>query len=136
MIRKKEYPGFLLYFDRVEGLFNNLNDEQLGFIFRVMYEYSRYHREPDELPMVYALVWPTLKAMLDGDRDAYEQKCAQGAHAAACRVAEAKGKPKPQRDDFLTEYLKSNQKVEDKIKEQEFEALRAEKMRMILTNNN
>lgn len=114
--KKKQYPGFLLYFDRVEGLFTELDDEGLGYICRVMYNYARYGEMPENMPAVYALIWPTLKKMLDDDKTAYEEKCALGAYAAQCRVAEAKKEPKPENP--LTY-------------EQNFENLRESKLRML-----
>lgn len=98
---KKEYPGFLVFFDKVEGLVNHLDDERLGKVFRAMYEYSRNGQEPNELDDASAIIWPILRTMLDNDRESYNQKCDQGAYAASCRVAEAKNEPKPDREQFF-----------------------------------
>lgn len=123
--KKKGYPGFLLYFDRVEGLFSRLGDEQLGYICRMMYNYARYGKEPEEMPEVYALIWPELRTMLDDDRAAYEEKCAQGEYAAACRVAEAKHEPKPQKEQFFENRRTDRQLTEEeKFEENREKALR------------
>lgn len=99
--KKREYPGFLLYFDRVEGMVEVFDDEKLGAAFRAMYEYARCGKEPESMDQALAVVWPTLKSMLDRDRENYNIKCDQGAYAAACRVADAKQEPKPDRERFF-----------------------------------
>ena len=106
--KKKEFPGFLLYFDRITGIFEKLEDNQLGYVMRIIYNYARYGTEPQNIPAQYAVVWPTLQDMVDSDREAYEYKCAQGAHAAACREAMASGLPKPDKDEFIEEYRKTH----------------------------
>ena len=64
MSKKKEYPGYLLYFDRVEGLMD-LPDSDLGLNSRAIFFYARDRKEPTELPEKFSLIWPMLKRMLE-----------------------------------------------------------------------
>lgn len=97
----KEYPGFLVYFDKVEGLMNVMNDEQLGGVFRAMYNYARFETEPKEIEPMLQIIWPVLKNMLDVGKANYDYRCDHGAYAATCRVAEAKNEPKPDKEEFI-----------------------------------
>ena len=108
MRKKKKYPGYLLYFDRVEGLFNTLDDEKLGYIMRVIYNYARYGENPCDMPKEYRLAWYSLKEMLNDDREAYLEKKALGAHAAACKSADQQGLPKPDKEMFVEEYMNTH----------------------------
>ena len=104
MTRRKEYPGFLLYFDRMEGLISELPDEELGMVLRAMYHYARFGTEPEELPRELRFFWPTLRKMLDDDRAAYEDKCRAGAYSATCQAAKQRGEKAPDREEYYKRY--------------------------------
>lgn len=104
MTKRKEYPGFLLYFDKMEGLINELPDEELGAVLRAMYRYARTGEEPEQLPRELRFFWPMLRKMLDDDRTAYEDKCRAGSYSAACQAAKQRGEKAPDRQEFDKRY--------------------------------
>lgn len=104
MTRHKEYPGFLLYFDKIEGLVNELPNAELGMVLRAMYHYARQGEEPEELPQELRFFWPMLRKMLNDDRIAYEEKCRAGSFSAACQAAKQRGEKPPNREEFEKRY--------------------------------
>ncbi len=106
MSRKKEYPGYLLYFDQMEGLVSVLNDEELGLIHRAIFHYAREGKEPENLPEKFALIWPAIQKNLDRDKEAYEDKCRSNAYNAAMRISKQKGEQAPDRAVFDAAYDK------------------------------
>ena len=138
MSRKKEYPGYLLYFDQMEGLVSVLNDEELGLIHRAIYYYARERKEPENLPDKFALIWPAIQNNLDRDREAYEGKCRSNAYSAAARVSKQKGEQPPDREVFNAAYDKKYGTGQT-LKEDVFEEMRKEainKLRNISMNKN
>lgn len=130
MSKKKEYPGYLLYFDRVEGLMD-LPDEELGLISRVIFFYARDKKEPDSLPEKFSLIWPMLKRMLDEDRNAYEEKCRTKSYAASVKAARDRGEQVPDRAVFNAVYDKAHSFATAAITEDEFEQNRQRGLEMI-----
>ncbi len=104
MSRKKEYPGYLLYFDQMEGLISVLNDEELGQIHRAIYHYARVGKIPDDMPDKVKVIWPSIRNNLDRDREAYEEKCRTNAYNAAARVSKQKGERPPDKTEFNARY--------------------------------
>lgn len=128
MSKKKEYPGYLLYFDRVEGLMD-LPDADLGRVSRAIFFYARDRKEPTDLPKTLLYFWPMLRRMLDEDRNAYEEKCRTKAYAASVKAAKDKGEPVPDRVVFNANYDKTYG-TGTPMTEDEFEKSREEKIRM------
>ena len=129
MSKKKEYPGYLLYFDRVEGLMD-LSDADLGLVSRAIFYYARDKKEPEDLPEKFSLIWPMLKHMLDEDRNAYEEKCRTKAFAATVKAAKDKGEPLPDRAVFNANYDKTYG-TGTTMTEDEFEKKKQENLRML-----
>ena len=129
MSRKKGYPGYLLYFDRVEGLMD-LEDADLGLISRAIFFYARDKKEPEDLPEKFSLIWPMLRRMLDEDRNAYEDKCRTKAYAASVKAARDKGEPVPDKEVFNARYDKTYG-TGITITEDEFEQNRQKNLKMI-----
>ncbi len=131
MSRKKEYPGYLLYFDQMQGLVESCTDEELGMIHRAIFYYAQDRKEPEELPKEFRMVWPAIRRKLDEDRDAYEEKCRSAAYSATVKAAKAKGQPAPDRTLFDAMYNRGAGFTTRKLKEQEFEQMREEKLAML-----
>ena len=129
MSKKKEYPGYLLYFDRVEGLMD-LPDEDLGLISRVIFFYARDRKEPKDLPEKFSVIWPIRRRMLDEDRNAYEEKCRTKAYAASVKAAKEKGETIPDRAVFNASYDKTYG-TGVALTEEEFERRRQNNLRML-----
>ncbi len=123
MSRKKEYPGYLLYFDQMEGLISVLNDEELGQIHRAIYHYAREGKIPEDLPDKVKVIWPSIRNNLDRDREAYEEKCRTNAYNAAARVSKQKGEPPPDKAEFDARYDREYRTGRSSTQD-EFEGLR------------
>ena len=129
MSRRKEYPGYLLYFDRVEGLMD-LPDADLGRVNRAIFFYARDRKEPADLPEKLSYIWPMLRHMLDEDRNAYEEKCRTKAYAASVKAARDKGEPVPDKEVFNARYDKTYGSG-TAMTEDEFERNRQKNLKMI-----
>ena len=124
MNRKKEYPGYLLYFDQMQGLEETCIDEELGLIHRAIFYYARDGKTPEELPKEFRMIWPSIQRKLDEDRAAYEEKCRAASYSAAAKQAKAKGEPVPDRTAFDAKYDRENGLVRKPMSDDEFEKAR------------
>ncbi len=131
MSKKKEYPGYLLYFDQMQGLVETCTDEELGLIHRAIFYYARDRIVPENLPTEFRMIWPSIQRKLDEDRNAYEEKCRSASYSAAAKQAKAKGEPVPDRDVFNAKYDKEFGLTRKPLTEQEFEKMREEKIAML-----
>ena len=130
MSKKKEYPGYLLYFDRIEGFVEECTDEEFGIISKAMFYYARDRKEPTELPKVFRIAWPVIRRMLDEDRAAYEDKCRSAAYSATVKASKAKGEPAPDRKVFDSIYDKQFQTGQP-MSQQEFDKEKEKRIRML-----
>ena len=65
--------GILLYFDRLEAL-RELDDGELGKVFRAVWEYAESGTIPD-LPKELQPFWKVLRPGVDSSRLAYQERC-------------------------------------------------------------
>ena len=134
MSRKKQYPGYLLFFDQMQGLVETCSDEELGLIHRAIFYYARDRIIPENLPSEFRMIWPAIQRKLDEDKEAYEEKCRSASYSAAVKQAKAKGEPAPDRAVFDAKYNKEFGLTRKQPTEQEFEQMREEKIAMLLKN--
>lgn len=136
MSKKKEYPGMLLYFNRIEGIADRLNDQELGMIFRAMFNYARFGTEPESLEDKYYLIWPLLKDMLDNDRTRYEDTCRTNAYNSACKNAKVNNQPKPDKEEFERQYnMVKKTNSPERLQEQEQNELRNKALNRLKEHN-
>lgn len=68
--------SFVLYYDLLDQL-EMLNNEQLGELTFAIFRYERYGIVPDHLSDMLKVFFSFIKATLDRDRLAYEERCQQ-----------------------------------------------------------
>ena len=66
--------SFVLYHDMLEQL-EFLDNEQIGELMLAIFRYERYGVEPSDFSDVLKIFFSFVKATLDRDREAYEQRC-------------------------------------------------------------
>ena len=104
MTAKKKYPGFLVYFDQMDGVVAELNDRELGAIFRATYLYARDGELPAFQNQGLRISWDYMQKMVDRDKESYEEKCRKNSYNAACSAAKHKGLEKPDEAEFMANY--------------------------------
>ena len=70
--------GFLVYFDWETPL-QELNNEELGELFRAMFAYAKYGEQLDFEHRSLKLVFGFIKSAIERDKAAYEEKCRKNA---------------------------------------------------------
>ena len=74
--------SFLVYFDW-EAPLQELNNEELGELFRAIFVYAKYGELIDFEHRSLKLVFGFIKSALDRDKTAYEEKCRKNAENAS-----------------------------------------------------
>ena len=73
--------SFLVYFDW-EAPLQELNNEELGELFRAMFIYAKYGELIDFEHRSLKLVFGFIKSAVDRDREAYKERCKRNAENA------------------------------------------------------
>ncbi|MBE7004184.1 MAG: hypothetical protein E7425_07865 [Ruminococcaceae bacterium] len=81
----KGRPGILLYFDTVEPLLEQLNDEELGRLFRASFDYAKSSIEPSFDDRILKMAWGSIKTCLDRDEARYNEAIIQRRYAVYSR---------------------------------------------------
>lgn len=88
----KGRPGILLYFETVEPLLTQLNDEQAGRLFRAAFDYALRGVTPSFSDVLVTMAWAVLKPCIDRDEDRYNDTVIQRQYAVYCRECKKNGK--------------------------------------------
>lgn len=117
MGRKKEYPGMLLYFDRIKGMIDNLEDAEIGQLFKAMYYYAYENKSPEFEDRALRLLWPELAFMIDRDKERYLEVSANNSYNAKIRVKDA-GALLPDREEYVKNYKEKSAIVAKSVVQQ------------------
>lgn len=79
---KTNRKSFLIYFDW-EAPLQELNNEELGELFRAIFIYAKYGKEIEFEHRSLKLVFGFIKSALERDRASYEEKCKKNAENGA-----------------------------------------------------
>lgn len=74
--------SFLVYFDW-EAPIQELSNEELGELFRAMFNYAKHGELIDFEHRSLKLVFGFIKSAIDRDKDAYEERCRKNAENAS-----------------------------------------------------
>lgn len=85
-------PGFMLYFDALAPILNELSNEDLGELLRAVYRYA-LDGEARAPRGVAGFAFQMLKPRLDRDAQRYKDRSLSGQFAAYIRFAREKGLP-------------------------------------------
>lgn len=96
--------SFLVYFDWEVPL-QELNNEELGELFRAMFLYAKYGEEFDFEHRSLKLVFGFIKNAIERDRVSYEEKCKKNAENGAKGGKKKAEKPKEVSADISCEEL-------------------------------
>ena len=92
--------SFLVYFDW-EAPLQELNNEELGELFKAMFIYAKYGELIDFEHRSLKLVFGFIKSAIDRDREAYKERCKRNAeNAKGSKKKEEKELPKGANMDF------------------------------------
>ena len=80
----KRPEGFTLYHDRIKPLMEDYTDEELGQIFRALYNYSVHDTIPT-LSRELMSHWKIARANIDEGRVSFAQTCEKNKYTAICR---------------------------------------------------
>lgn len=85
MVQQSNRPGILLYFDLVQPLLSQLNDEQVGQLFRAAFEYGQHGTVPSFEPGIVSMAWALLQPAIDRDGERYNETILQRKYAVFVR---------------------------------------------------
>ena len=81
----KGRPGILLYFETVEPLLTQLNDEQAGRLFRASFDYAQHGITPSFSDALLSMAWAVMKPCIDRDEERYNETVLQKKYAVYSR---------------------------------------------------
>lgn len=81
----KSRPGILFYFDLVQPLLTQLNDKQVGQLFRAAFEYGQCGIVPAFEPGILSMAWALLQPAIDRDGERYNNTILQRKYAVYVR---------------------------------------------------
>lgn len=87
----KGRPGILLYFETVEPLLTQLDDEQAGRLFRASFNYAQHGIAPVFSDALLSMAWAVMKPCIDRDETRYNDAVIQRQYAVYCRECKKGG---------------------------------------------
>ena len=85
MVQQSNRPGILLYFDLVQPLLSQLNDEQVGQLFRAAFEYGQHGTVPSFEPGIVSMAWALIQPAIERDGERYNETILQRKYAVYVR---------------------------------------------------
>lgn len=73
--RQPKKKSFKLFYDTVESLLDNFNDEEVGALFRAISSYEMYGEIPDFSDRAMLMVFNQFKSALDRNMESYNKQC-------------------------------------------------------------